>query len=222
VYLPFIAKKQFLIILYVFMQKKFMKNLVPVLLIATMAIGFVSCQKDKVNPTGSNPLVGNWKFTGLGAATESSYKLSDGFSQFKTVTLSDYATINNGGTIAITSNTLAGAGISYQINDVANTYTYEDDVLLDSTAFPLNFTLPPANSSSNYQLIGQDSLYFNGQCFFNTGSSALPPPEGARFTINGNILKITSAVLKDSSSTDSGVTQFFHQAALVVITMEKQ
>jgi hypothetical protein len=199
-----------------------MRNIVLVLLITVMAVSFVSCKKDDVNPTGSNPMTGNWKFIGLAATTESTVQLSEGSSQFKTLTVSDYATINNAGTIAITSSTLTAAGIEYQINDVANTYTYEDNVLTDSIAFLFKVTVPPSNSTSNYQLIGQDSLYFNGQGFFNTGSSSLPPPQGARFTINGNILKITTSVLKDSSITDSGVTQSSHEAALVVITMEKQ
>lgn len=200
-----------------------MRNFIPALLLIMVAIFVVSCQKDTPATPDSNPLVGNWKFIGITANTNSTAETSFESSALKTVTASNYTTINNAGTIAINTNTFSGTGITYQVDDFVNTYIYENNDLIDSISMPFSATVPSSNSSSNYQLIGQDSIYFNGQGFFSTGTSTtIPAPSGARFTINGNILKMTTAVIKDSSATDSGITQFMHQAASVVITMEKQ
>ena len=200
-----------------------MRNYIPTLLLGMAAIFVVSCQKETPDTPDSNPLVGNWKFIGITAHTNTTSQTSFGSSVLKNITLSDYTTINNAGTIAINTNTFAGAGITYQIDDFVKTYMYEDNDLIDSMTLPFQVTLPSSNSSSNYQLIGQDSIYFNGQGFFSTRTSTtIPAPSGARFTIDGAILKMTTAVVKDSSVTNSGVTQSSHQAASVIITMEKQ
>jgi hypothetical protein len=199
-----------------------MRNFILAPLVIIVAISVVSCQKDSPATPDSNTLVGNWKFIGITAHTNTTSQTAFGSTVLKNITLSDYTTINNAGTIAINTNTFTGAGITYQIDDFVKTYMYQDNDLIDSMSLPFNATMPSSNSSSNYQLIGQDSIYFNGQGFFSTGTSTtIPAPSGARFTIDGNILKMTTAVVKDSSVTESGVTQSSHQAASVVITMKK-
>jgi len=131
-----------------------MKRYLIYSLLAGMVI-FYSCKKENSN---TNPaLQGNYKLKYFTSNTNSTITGSDGE---KSVTTSDYTTINNLGTIAFDGSNLTTVGVTYTINAVAKGYIYQDNLLLDSSSFPFNFTVPPFSSVASYQLAGTDSNLF--------------------------------------------------------------
>ena len=196
-----------------------MKRYLIYSLLAGMVI-FYSCKKENSN---TNPaLQGNYKLKYFTSNTNSTITGSDGE---KSVTTSDYTTINNLGTIAFDGSNLTTVGVTYTINAVAKGYIYQDNLLLDSSSFPFNFTVPPFSSVASYQLAGTDSIYFpQGALTTGLGGSGNIQygASGGRYTLNGALLTITQTALKDSSFIASGVTFQMKESAVISIVMEKQ
>jgi hypothetical protein len=180
-----------------------------------------ACKKDTSSSNG-NPIAGNWKFISVSAVTQAIVQTSDGVSAYKTITNSAYTSTNNSGTVTIASNTMSANGIAYSITDTAYASDYQDNVLIDtfSQVFTLNF--PASNSVSNYRLINADSVYFTGQGIFTGPGATGSTPTGARLHINGNVLTMTSSIVKDSSFVDGGYPASNHEMANVVSTLQRQ
>ncbi|HEV2832657.1 MAG TPA: hypothetical protein VGW31_11825 [Hanamia sp.] len=151
----------------------------------------------------------------LSAKTNATLTASDGE---KLVTVSDYTTINNSGTIVIDSSNFSATGFSYEVNSTARSSFYQDNQFVDSFSSPFNVKIPSSNATSSYKLIGADSIYFQ-----NGGlSSGISGANGGRYTLNGNLLTITQNASKDSTFQDSGVTFHMVETILASVVMEKQ
>ena len=182
----------------------------------------VSCKKDSSGTTASASLNGTYTFKSLSAKTTSTLTGSDGE---KLVTTSNYTSTNNQGTFVFNNSNIAATGLSYEVNAIATGYYYDDNELLDSTSAPYTFTLPLSNSSSNYKLIGTDSIYFpNGFITSVVGASGSTQygPSGGHYSLSGNVLTLTQAVSKDSSFQDSGVNFQMVESATPSMVFEKQ
>ncbi|MBS1566384.1 MAG: hypothetical protein JST39_18520, partial [Bacteroidetes bacterium] len=162
----------------------------------------------------NSTITGNYKFVSTYAVTSSSVQYSFLGSVYKTVTVSDYTSINNVGTVNITSNTLASNGIGYSISDTAIAYSYVDGTLIDTIQSPFDVTIPPTSSTVTYKQISADSIYVPAQ----GGSMAA----GYHITVNGNILTMTSSIVHDTAVNVSGVTASQHSTAKSVTTLQKQ
>jgi hypothetical protein len=190
----------------------------------TIAFAFIACKKDSnSNNAATAGLVGSWTFTGMHATTSAtSLDSGIGFSS-KVITTSDYQTTANGGVVAISGNTMTGTGITYAANIVAFTTNYEDDVLIDTLSTSIPFTVPATNSSSTFEVIGKDSINYTGSNIFGSAGSGAPAATGSKFSVSGNILTLTSVVVKDTVSVvGTGETLTQHEAATVVATLQKQ
>ena len=199
------------------------KNLINKLIIPAilaMIVMLASCKKDKTSSTTG--IEGTYKFKNLSAQTQSSIagNLGD-----KIVTLSDYTTTNNGGTLTFANNTMTASGLTYTVNTQAEFYEYYNNDLLDSASYPFNFTLPASNSNGQYQLVGADSIYFpnGGITITSDGSTTYQgQASGGHYSISGSVLTITQYVVKDSSFTDSGESYILHESATGSMQLEKQ
>ena len=200
-----------------------MKKIIFPLLTAFILLTIFSCKKDNTT-SSSSPLAGNWKFISIHAQTQSTAQYSDAGSVYKTITNSAYTSTNNGGSVAITSNTMTGTGITYQVSDTAYGYDYTDNQLVDSISSPFKVNIPPVNSTASYQMIGQDSIYFTGQggLFTVQGGSVNTTPSGAKFNISGNTLIMISSVVKDTTINSGGIPVSQHETAVVTTTLQKQ
>jgi hypothetical protein len=196
-----------------------------------IAIITVSCQKEIIDPTVTPPvypsggnggagstsggnIIGTWKFISLSAVTQSTMSYSLGGSTFKSVTNSDYTSINNAGTVTITSTTMSNNGISYDVADTAFATTYIDNASMGTIASPFNLSLPVTNNSITYKQINQDSIYAN--------PTATTLGAGYHLALNGNILTMTTSIVKDTTISASGVAAKQHSTATAVTTLQKQ
>jgi hypothetical protein len=175
-----------------------------VLLILTMS----ACKKSNSGSSSStNPLAGGtWNFVDLSSnanltATES------GLISGKIVDLTDFTTIDNSGTISFTADSMSGSGIGYTIDTTYTTYTYVGSTN-DTVTTPYTTTIAPTSSSTSYQLIGSDSIYFGSGTPFSVSLYAgdTVKIEGVHFSISGNTLTLTSTIDQAGSVTYEGIT----------------
>lgn len=187
----------------------------------TIIVTFASCKKDSNTDTNSTGIQGTYKLKYLTAKT-SSIATSD---DEKSVTTSNYTTINNQGTIVFDNSKMSSTGLTYTVDTIAKYWLYEGADLVDSSSFPFKFTQPSTNSSAVYELIGADSIYFpQGSVTSGVGTSGSTQsgPNGGRYSWNGKLLTLTQPVAKDSSFEDSGETVHLVESAVVSVVLEKQ
>jgi hypothetical protein len=141
-------------------------------------VALSSCQKEinyalpNASPVPGNNIIGDYDFVGLMAHTESTVTITDQGQTIKAVTLSDYVTKNNVGTVKITSNQFIGNGVGYSIDTSMNVTTYINNILTEQMNVPFVATVPPANTISPYIQITADSMTVTGDF------GALPDPSG--------------------------------------------
>ena len=201
-----------------------MRNFVGIVVLTACFSCFIACKKDNNNTgTGASSLSGSWKFMGMHATTSATALDNGGGFNSKIVTTSDYTTTANGGTVAISGNTMTGTGITYAANIVAFATEYEDGILLDTFSTSLPFTVPATNSSSEFEIIGKDSIHYTGSNPFGSDGSGTPAATGSKFSVSGNVLTLTSNVVQDKTQDEGGgetLTQ--HETATLVATLQKQ
>ena len=155
-----------------------------------------ACKKSNSGSSNTpNPLTGTWNFVDLSSngnltATES------GLISAKLIDITDFTTIDNSGTITFTADSMAGSGIGYTIDTTYTTYTYIEGSAGDTVTTPYTTTISPTSSSTSYQLIGSDSIYFGSGTPFAVSLYAgdTIKIEGAHFSISGNTLTLTSTI----------------------------
>lgn len=221
-----------------------MKVFLKFAVICLLSAGLFSCQKEKsfeiplpgtdngdddstTNPA-DNKLIGTWKFINFdvdvaGIVDVSAFGQTAGSrSAYSTVTL------NNTGTITFDANKANITGLGYDISTDVKVTTYTGSVQEDELTMPLDFTAPPYNASSKYKIIGTDSLYFPEGTLFEMPDAGLGEPTGAaepmgaKFSINGNTLLISTSVSRDSSFVQNGLTYTVTQQASGTIKLERQ
>jgi len=184
---------------------------------------FIACKKDNNSTSGAPSLSGTWTFVGMHATTSATAVDNGGGFNTKIITTSNYNTTANGGTIAISDNTMTGTGITYSANIVAFATEFENDIQLDTFSTTIPFTVPPTNSSSGFEVIGKDSIHYTGSNLFGSGGSGTPAATGSKFSVSGNVLTLTSNVVQDKVQDEGGgetLTQ--HETATVIVTLQKQ
>jgi hypothetical protein len=200
-----------------------LKKLPPLSLIALSLI-LNSCHKNNHAPGNSGQLTGNYNFLYISLQSQSTGQQSSGGQTLKTITYTNYKTINNSGTVTFTQDSIFSKGVGYSTNAISNSYVYENGTLTDSLSIPLVQTYPPSNSSTKFNVIGQDSIVFKGGYLATGlgGSTTVAPPSGGRFSFKGDTLFITSKVSQTASQTSGGVTVSQSASGVAVIAMRKQ
>jgi hypothetical protein len=179
-----------------------------------------SCKKDKNSNTAE--IQGTYKLKYLTSKTSATATGSTGD---KSVTTSDYTTINNQGTLVFDNSNLTATGLTYTVDTDAKYSLYQDNQFIDSSSYPFTFTLPASNSMAAYQLIGADSIYFPlGSLTSGVGGtgSIQSGASGGRYSLTGNLLTLTQIASKDSTFVDSGETIHLTESAVSSVVMEKQ
>lgn len=183
-------------------------------------ICFFSCSKD--NNTGSSTLAGTWAFNGFHAKTYSSAMDVEAGIQYTTVTTSDYTTTSNGGTVNISGNTMTGTGITYAADMNVFATDYEGTTITDTFSTSIPFNVPPTNSVSTFEVIGTDSIHYTSPGLFGSAGSGTPAASGSKFSVEGDILTLTSNVVQDKVFDTLGVVITQHETATIVATLKKQ
>jgi len=192
----------------------------------------VSCQKELSDPTvtpptngggssggGSNgggtggaSIVGTWKFVSMSATTQAIAQVSVAGMTIKSVTTSDYTSTNNVGTVTITSNAFSSNGIGYDVAGIAHGTTYQNGTSLGTIDQPFNYSFPPTSSVADYTRVNADSIYMTAQGM----------GQGYHLALNGNTLKMTTSVVKDTTIDINGIPAQQHESATQVTTLQKQ
>lgn len=207
--------------IYRFFQNESMRKKSGLILTVIVLFFVLSCSKDN-NSSGSSALAGTWVFNGLHAKTSSTVSDTQGGIQYTTVSTSDYTTTSNGGTVKISGNTMTGTGITYSatINVLATDYV--GTTILDTFSTTIPFNVPPTNSVSSFEVIGKDSIHYTSAAIFGAAGSGAPAVTGSKFSIDGDVLTLTSNVVQDKVFDSLGVVITQHDAAFVVTTLQKQ
>jgi hypothetical protein len=195
--------------------------LLPLLLLVTA----VSCKKSNSSTAGTgNTLNGSWNLIEIVAHTRSAVDQVYGGDDYEDVTVSDYTTTKNGGTITFASAVAATTGITYEASSIALDSSYLDGQLVGIVNAPFDVTIPATSGSSKYQQIGSDSLYFSAGSVFSMGTSGgtQTTPTGSTFTIHGDTLAITTRIHQVASQNIGGVPASQTDDALEIAYLKKQ
>jgi len=185
-----------------------MANKITVLSAVFVIIVMGACKKSNSGSSSStNPLTGTtWNFVDLSSnatltATET------GIISATVIDKTDFTTIDNSGTITFTADSMAGSGVGYTIDTTYTTYTYVAGTG-DTVTTPYTTMISPTSSSTSYQLIGSDSIYFGSGTPFSVSLYAgdTVKIEGAHFSISGNTLTLTSTVNQAGNVTYNSIT----------------
>jgi hypothetical protein len=189
--------------------------------ISTVCILFTACKKDTTT-TNSSSLSGDWTFEGFNAQTSSTDIDNESGEIFKNVTTSNYTTETNGGSVNISGNTMTGTGITYSANMTVFVSEYDNDVLDDTLTTYLPISIPPTNSVSTFDVIGSDSIHYTSASMFGSGGNGSPASDGAKFSISGDVLTLTSNVILDKVIDTLGETIMQHETATVIATLKRK
>lgn len=145
----------------------------------------ISCQKEVDfqdlppnqpggNGGGSNTtnIIGNWNFVGSNAKTYAALSFSESGQDIKSITISDYDTENNVGTLIVSDNQFIFKGIGHIVDDEANSRTYINGILINDVTEPFNATYPPSDETRDYVRNNNDSITFTNMM------ANLPDPSG--------------------------------------------
>jgi hypothetical protein len=177
------------------------RKLLPLL---SLIIAFTSCQKEIDYATGSGPggtggtgntnnIVGDYDFVGMVAHTQSIVSVSAPGQELKSITVSDYTTKSNIGTVKITSSQFISTGLGYAIDTTMNVKTYIDNVLFDDSDFPFVASVPATSSTSPYVRNSADSITVTGAIGVSPDPSGSIPtgPVGVKLRWSGDTLLLT-------------------------------
>jgi hypothetical protein len=197
-----------------------MRKKIPLLPLLLLAAG--SCKKS--NSSTGNTLSGSWNLIDIVAHTRSAVDQVYGGDDYEDVTISDYTTTNNAGTITFAGGVANTSGITYEASFTALDSTYMDGQSLGTVTLPYDITIPPTSGSSKYQLIGSDSLYFpaGGVFSMGTGGGTQTTPEGSRFTIHGDTLAIVTSINQTTNQNIGGIPATQTDDALETAYFKKQ
>lgn len=182
----------------------------------------VSCKKS--NSGGGGSLTGTWDLINIEAHTRSAVDEVLGADDYLDVTYSDYITTNNSGTIAFTGSTVNATNLTYEAVFTAVDSSYMDGQLAGVISIPYDLPIPPTSSSSKYQQIGSDSLYFPAGGAFSMGgtSGTQTTPTGSRFTIHGDTLAITTRIHQVVNQNIGGIPATQTNDALEIAYLKKK
>jgi hypothetical protein len=210
------------------MRKIFCYCFIPTLI-------FTACQKElgysvpsstnnnNNNGTTGNSITGIWNFLSMQATTQTTGTFNLSGVNEKTISTSDYTTANNTGTLVIGDSIITMSNLSYTVESTVKEYTYENNVLIDSSESPFSFSMPVSNSSGKHKLIGSDSIYFpEGSIMTVSGISSTSQPSGAKLNISGNTMKIIQTVYADTTEDVDGASYHLIETATATMSFQKQ
>ncbi len=194
-----------------------MKKNLTLICIALLAISVVSCKKDSA--VASSDITGNWKFVSIHAKTLTSSQSVVGTDIYKSVSTSDYTTINNTGTFVIDASNFNGTGVSYGVNSTATATLYQNGAVLSTTTNPLVTSVAAFNSTAAYTKVGNDSLYFPSGSAFSGGVTGGGSPSGLKYVMQDDKMILTQSIA--TSTTNPGTGDVTQISATTVATLQR-
>lgn len=199
-----------------------MPKLTSALLAVFIGFSLIACQKESNDPNASvGNIQGDYKFLGFQAKIINTQQYREGGVTEKAVSITEYTTKDNAGTVKIGPSTFTSSNMSYSIDTVAKFYMYSNNTLQDSLEFPFAYESEPYSSSTPYKLVGTDSIYFSAGTFFKDGTERDVQPGGAKLQVEGNKLHMLTTITQNSSFNEQGVTIYSNIQITMKATLQK-
>jgi len=217
-----------------------MKVFVKFMLFAVVSVVFFSCQKELSvdnslsggnNNNNTTSIVGDWNFiaadmdvSAIGLAEDDLAGTIELINSYKTTSL------NNKGSLKITATEFQSSGLSYTVStDVHFSISAGGVPAVPDQTIPFTFDVPPSNSAGRYQQIGSDSLYFPDGTLISipetsngTPSSVAGEPNGARFSIVADTLKIVGSANVTTTLNEYGYNFSVKEKGSVVLRYKRK
>jgi hypothetical protein len=195
------------------------------LIVAFLAVFIVACSKEKsFDPSSGNSgntMKGDWKFVSLHVKGQTIVEVPS--FDAKTVSIFEYTTKNNTGTVNITSDKISYANLSYSVDTTFMAYYYDAGVLVDSFDFPLVVTMPTTSVTTPYQYFAPDSIYYPGGSPMSMGGTTVTTQAaGGTFKVENDKLTITTKFYERRNQTNQGQQQILTASGVSVATLQKQ
>jgi len=198
-------------------------------LVAGLLLLMAACSKNssKENGANSGQLVGNYQFLFLTTAINLTEEASIAGHTAKLVVVSGYKTQQNVGTVVFSADSVIGNGIGYSYDTTTTTTEYDDGVAQPAQVDPFTGTVPPTSSTSKYQLIGTDSVYFPGGVLgagsvVSGASVPVAPPTGGHYAFKGDTLTIVTNINQSYPDNINGIPTTANAAVKATIYLLKQ
>jgi len=200
-----------------------------------ISLSFISCQKEisadllsSKEQLPDDPLTapdssiqGNYKFLYMTVSSNAANEASSGDEVDKTVTVSQYTTINNAGTIKFDANTMSSSNLAYDINTIAKGYIYANGTLIDSVDTPLQYSAPVSSSRISYRMVGSDSLYCSSGSMFLSNTTQATNPIGVKLQVGGNKLYMTMRQNQSTTQNVQGVNIVYTSTLVATVALER-
>lgn len=185
---------------------------------------FISCQKDNSSVNNSSELIGDWKLVSVEAHITNTSQYNELGTNYKTVTVTEYTTVDNTGEMKVEKDKMSTVNMSYRISTISEGQYFEDGMLIDNYDFPFEYTVPEFNSTATYKNVGADSIYFDsGSLFFvQSGSTTPSNPSGMKYILQDNKLKFYTNYTELKTELVQGVPMQVRNDANVAVNFEKK
>ena len=192
-----------------------LKNLTPIL--AVIILAATSCKKESSETP--SPIAGNWKFYSIASTSSATSTYTDAGDEIKIENIATFVSMTTKGVYKISNSAFTGDGSGYDYSGAMSLKQYENGVLQSQVNTPQNGTIAPSNSTSQYKLIGTDSIYFTNSAVGGTSSA----PGGCKYKIEGNILSlIINQSTTATTNLGGGLTSTDKQNISVTVLLQKQ
>lgn len=150
------------------------------------------------NNNQNKSIEGDWNFVGAVVHSESTTIASQGGIEIKSVSISDYTTEENTGSMKITSGEFIYDDIGYRFETSIKVKMYMDGVLFNEMSQPWDQVSPPIDYTSTYTRVNADSLTLNSGMVGSDPGSGGPQSSvaGVRITWSGDtlVLKMSQVI----------------------------
>jgi hypothetical protein len=184
-----------------------------------LLLSAIACKKDSSG--GKSGLDGNYAFTSTSLKGTATVVVNNpGGPEEKTVTVSDYTSTENKGTVTISGGTMASKNVSYTVATQVD-YSYYVDNVKDEDASgkqDFGFEMPTFSSTATFKTVGADSLAFTGGVSTFGASGAA----GGKYSISGNILTMIIKVDTSYDDNSQGFTMHKHDVATQTTILTRQ
>ena len=206
-----------------------MRKITPFLLLGSILFVLFSCQKEESLDTlgGKSGAgfaeVGTWKLLFIKSTASQSIEYNDGVDDLKDVTIRNYISKDNGGTVKFTGSAMTTTGLAFTIDTVVKTYFYINGKVDDSLEVPIAAILPPMNLADGYKKVSADSLSFQtGVLSALISGGTQTAPTGFKLSFDGDKMMMTSEYTNSKLVFNMGISQRIISHEVNVITLQKQ
>lgn len=192
-----------------------------------LLIAFISsCTKEESidtggtgNPSnGSGTLQGTWKFVSISGKDSTVHIFRDAGTELRYEIVANLSSSNPKGSYVFSGNTITAQGVGYDYQSPTTEREYENNVFQSEQKIPLSGTIAPVSGSSQYKLIGTDSMYLDNNMLGGMSSA----PGGLKYKLEGSKLSLFVKEIYADSVIDNGVTVIEKINTSVTVILQKQ